>query len=119
MKKELVFMLIPSMGDRPLTTSQNIAESAGVQHRTIARTIRKYWEAFEDFGKVHVVTQRPPDKKSGRGVKTYLLNEPQVSLLVMYLPNTPATMDFKVWFIEEMDRMRRELIESLLEDEDD
>lgn len=66
----------------PYTTSEIIAECAGVQHHTITKTIRKNLERFERYGKVGFKIQA---MASGQQSKNYILNEQQATLLITFL----------------------------------
>lgn len=105
---ELVFIDPAKIGSVPFTTSDVIAEFAGVQHHTITRLLRDHKADFEEFGfygfEIHKVTEG-----KGRPEKVYRLNEAQATLLMTYLKNTPVVRAFKVELVRQFYEMRREL----------
>lgn len=100
----------------PYTTSEIIAECAGVQHHTITRLLRNHKERFEAFG-VYGFEIHKPSKESlgGRPKKIYHLNEQQATLLVTYLDNTPQVASFKENLVKAFFEMRDELTKIKLE----
>ncbi|HFU4463183.1 TPA: Rha family transcriptional regulator [Streptococcus suis] len=100
---ELVYM---DGRKEPYTTSEIIAECAGVQHHTVTRIIRKNLERFERFGKVGFKIQA---MKSGQQSKDYILNEQQATLLITYLDNTPQVIKFKTNLVKAFFEMRDEV----------
>ena len=91
----------------PFTTSEVIAECAGVQHHTVTRLLRDNKADFEEFGiyglQIHKFDGR------GRPEKVYRLNEEQATLLITYLKNTPQVRAFKKELVRQFYAMRREL----------
>ena len=71
----------------PYTTSEIIAECAGVQHHTVTRLLRNHKERFTAFGFYGFEIHKLDGK--GRPKKVYRLNEQQATLLITYLENTP------------------------------
>lgn len=92
MKKEIVFLSSEAVYAETFTTSDVIAEYAGVTHRSINRTISRILERLSKFGKVRFKIT-PLD--SGQKAKVYLLNEEQATLLITFLKNTERVADFK------------------------
>lgn len=101
---ELVYM---DGRKEPYTTSEIVAECAGVQHHTVTRLLRNHKERFEAFGfygfEIHKL-----DRK-GRPKKVYHLNEQQATLLITYLDNTPQVVKFKTNLVKAFFEMRDEL----------
>ena len=101
---ELVYM---DGKKEPYTTSEIVAECAGVQHHTVTRLLRNHKERFEAFGfygfEIH--------KLDGKGgpKKVYHLNEQQATLLITYLDNTPQVVKFKTNLVKAFFEMRDEL----------
>lgn len=91
----------------PYTTSEIVAECAGVQHHTVTRLLRKHSERFEAFGlygfEIHKIDGR------GRPRKVYQLNEQQATLLITYLDNTPQVVKFKTNLVKAFFEMRDEV----------
>ncbi|MGF0111885.1 Rha family transcriptional regulator [Streptococcus sp. SGI.013] len=92
----------------PYTTSEIIAECAGVQHHTVTRIIRKNLERFERFGKVGFKIQV---MESGQQSKDYILNEQQATLLITFLKNTEQVANFKEHLVKAFFEMRDEVAE--------
>ncbi|HEM4521908.1 TPA: Rha family transcriptional regulator, partial [Streptococcus suis] len=90
----------------PYTTSEIIAECAGVQHHTVTRIIRKNLERFERFGKVGFKIQA---MESGQQSKDYILNEQQATLLITFLKNTEQVANFKENLVKAFFEMRDEV----------
>ncbi|MCK4048022.1 Rha family transcriptional regulator [Streptococcus suis] len=100
---ELVYM---DGWKEPYTTSEIIAECAGVQHHTVTRIIRKNLERFERFGKVGFKIQA---MESGQQSKDYILNEQQATLLITFLKNTEQVANFKENLVKAFFEMRDEV----------
>ncbi|HEM5158608.1 TPA: Rha family transcriptional regulator [Streptococcus suis] len=101
---ELVYM---DGRKEPYTTSEIIAECAGVQHHTITRLLRNHKERFEAFGFYGFEIHKLDGK--GRPKKVYHLNEQQATLLITYLDNTPQVVKFKTNLVKAFFDMRDEL----------
>ncbi|HEM5468988.1 TPA: Rha family transcriptional regulator [Streptococcus suis] len=93
----------------PYTTSEIIAECAGVQHHTITRLLRNHKERFEAFGFYGFEIHKLDGK--GRPKKVYHLNEQQATLLITYLDNTPQVVKFKTNLVRAFFEMRDEVAE--------
>lgn len=91
----------------PYTTSEIIAECAGVQHHTVTRLLRNHKERFEAFGFYGFEIHKLDGK--GRPKKVYHLNEQQATLLITYLDNTPQVVNFKTNLVKAFFEMRDEL----------
>ena len=91
---------------KPYTTSEIIAECAGVQHHAVQEHIRKNFERLERFGKVAFEMRPLP---SGQQAKDYILNEQQATLLITFLDNTPQVVKFKTNLVKAFFEMRDEL----------
>ncbi|MFU2163690.1 Rha family transcriptional regulator [Streptococcus pluranimalium] len=93
----------------PYTTSEIIAECAGVQHHTVTRLLRNHKERFEAFGfygfEIHKLNGK------GRPKKVYHLNEQQATLLITYLDNTPQVVNFKTNLVKAFFELRKEVAE--------
>ncbi|HEL2056168.1 TPA: Rha family transcriptional regulator [Streptococcus suis] len=101
---ELVYM---DGRKEPYTTSEIIAECAGVQHHTVTRLLRNHKERFEAFGFYGFEIHKLDGK--GRPKKVYHLNEQQATLLITYLDNTPQVVKFKTNLVKAFFEMRDEL----------
>lgn len=101
---ELVYM---DGKKEPYTTSEIIAECAGVQHHTVTRLLRNHKERFTAFGFYGFEIHKLEGK--GRPKKVYRLNEQQATLLITYLDNTPQVVEFKTNLVKAFFEMREEL----------
>ena len=99
----------------PYTTSEIIAECAGVQHHTVTRLLRNHKERFTAFGFYGFEIHKLDGK--GRPKKVYRLNEQQATLLITYLDNTPQVIDFKTNLVKAFFEMRDELSKRYLQRE--
>ena len=100
---ELVYM---DGKKEPYTTSEIIAECAGIKHHAIQEHIRKQIGRLEQFGKVSF-KMRP--LQSGQQTKDYILNEQQATLLITFLKNTEQVANFKTNLVKAFFEMREEL----------
>lgn len=92
----------------PYTTSEIIAECAGVKHHAVQEHIRKNRERLERFGKVSFQMRPLP---SGQQAKDYILNEQQATLLITFLKNTEQVATFKENLVKAFFAMRDEVAE--------
>lgn len=107
---ELVYM----DGKRePYTTSEIVAECAGVQHHTVTRLLRNHKERFEAFGFYGFEIHKLDGK--GRPKKVYHLNVQQATLLITYLDNTPQVVKFKTNLVKAFFETRDEVAEFKLQ----
>lgn len=97
----------------PYTTSEIVAECAGVQHHTVTRLLRNHKERFEVFGFYGFEIHKLDGK--GRPKKVYHLNEQQATLLITYLDNTPQVVKFKTNLVKAFFEMRDELTQFKLQ----
>lgn len=100
---ELVYM---DGKKEPYTTSEIIAECAGIKHHAVKEHIRKQIVRLEQFGKVSF-KMRP--LQSGQQAKDYILNEQQATLLITFLKNTDQVANFKTNLVKAFFEMREEL----------
>ena len=107
---ELVYM---DGKKEPYTTSEIIAECAGVQHHTVTRLLRNHKERFTAFGFYGFEIHKLDGK--GRPKKVYHLNEQQATLLITYLDNTLQVVEFKTNLVKAFFEMRDELTQFKLQ----
>ena len=100
---ELVYM---DGKKEPYTTSEIVAECAGVKHHAVQEHIRKNVERLERFGKVSFQMRPLP---SGQQAKDYILNEQQATLLITFLKNTEQVANFKENLVKAFFEIRDEL----------
>ena len=91
----------------PFTTSEVIAECAGVKHHAIQQLIQKHEKDFKSFGIIAFEMRKLPGR--GRPETIYHLNEQQSTLLMTYLRNTPVVREFKKELVRQFYAMREEL----------
>lgn len=103
MPKSTDLPLVLLNGDSPYTTSEIIAEGAGMNHRRVRDAIRKYEKELESFGKVGAYQTTLP---SGQHVPIYHLNEQQAAFLLTLLKNTPVVVEFKKELVRQFYAMR-------------
>lgn len=80
--QQLVFLPPQGTAREPFTTSEIIADVAGVRRHAVNQLIQKHKADFEEFG---ILAFEMP-KKTGRGrpERNYRLNEQQATLLMTY-----------------------------------
>jgi len=95
----------------PFTTSEVIAEAAGVKRKAIQNLLTKHESDFQEFGRV-VFEIRPFNTRGGiQHVKVFCLNEQQATLLMTYLKNTAQVREFKKELVRQFYEMRALLLE--------
>ena len=105
---DLVF-LAPNTQE-PFTTSDVIAEHAGVRHHAVQQMIQKHESDFRTFGVIAFQMRKPPSgSKGGRPETISHLNEQQATLLMTYLKNTAQVRAFKKELVRQFYAMRFEL----------
>ncbi len=107
MNPELVFIDPPKRKATPFTTSEVVAEFAGVQHHAVQQMCVRYQADLEEFG-IFAFEMRKLDGR-GRPEVVYHLNEGQAVLILAYLRNTPQVREFKKRLVKEFQRMKAEL----------
>lgn len=114
--EELVFLEPNKVDSIPFTTSEVIAEFAGVKHHAIQQLISKHEADFNEFGVIAFEMRKPPaGSKGGRPETVYHLTEEQATLLMTYLKNTPQVRAFKKELVRQFYAMRRELVKREVE----
>lgn len=93
----------------PFTTSDVIAEFAGIQHHTVTRLIQQHEADFKEFGSLRFEIEVRKRKVGATTAKHYQLNEEQATLLMTYLKNTAQVRAFKKELVRQFYAMRTEL----------
>lgn len=95
----------------PFTTSDVIAEFAGVQHHTVTRLIQQHEADFKEFGllRFQIDAVKREGARGTKYTKHYQLNEEQATLLMTYLKNTAQVRAFKKELVRQFYAMRTEL----------
>ena len=103
----LVFLEPNKIDSEPFTTSDIIAECAGVCYRSVQRIAERYDADLKEFGIVRF--EITLSGKAGRPKTVYRLNEQQATLLITYLKNTEQVRIFKKELVKQFFAMRAEL----------
>lgn len=82
-------------------SSAVIAHDTERSHVTIRQIIETYRKDLEEFGSLYL-------SENAQG-KVYILNEQQTLLLVLYLDNSEAEVEFKFQIVKMFHDLRREL----------
>ena len=106
MPKSTGLPLVLLNGASPYTTSEIVAECAGVKRHAVKSLIEKHRSDLEDFGKVAFQMQPLPGSKTGQKITVYHLNEQQATLLMTYLKNTEQVRAFKKELVRQFYAMR-------------
>ena len=95
----------------PFTTSDVIAEFAGIQHHTVTRLIQQHEADFKEFGllRFQIDAVKRDGVRGTKYTKHYQLNEEQATLLMTYLKNTAQVRAFKKELVRQFYVMRTEL----------
>ncbi len=101
--------------DEIYTTSEIIAEFAGIQRHAVQTLIQNHESDFKEFGRVSF-EMRPLATKGGiQDVKVYHLNEQQATLLMTYLRNNEVVRGFKKELVRQFYAMREILWKQRME----
>ena len=106
----IVFLEPNKIDSEPFTTSDVIAEFAGVNHHAIQQMISKYEKDLCEFGKVAFEMRPLPESRTRQSILVYHLNEQQATLLMTYLKNTEKVRAFKKELVRQFYAMRQELL---------
>ena len=93
----------------PFTTSDIIADCAGVQRATVSRLVRKHQKDLEEFGQVGFEIRAVRYARGTNEEKLWHFNEQQATLFITYLQNTEPVRQFKKDLVREFFAMRKEL----------
>ena len=96
--------------EEPFTTSEVIAECAGVKRDTVQKLVQRHEKDHHEFGKVGFEIRPLSGSKTRQTVKVYHLNEQQATLLLTFLRNTPVVIEFKKELVRQFFAMRKELM---------
>ena len=107
--KGIVFIKPIGSHLEPFTTSDIIADCAGVQRSTVSRLVRKHQKDLEEFGFVGFEIRANETVRGIREEKLWHFNEQQATLFITYLQNTEAVREFKKNLVREFFAMRKEL----------
>ena len=96
--------------EEPFTTSEVIAECAGVKRDTVQKLIQRHEKDLREFGRVGFEIRTLQTRGGQQMVKVYHLNEQQATLLLTFLRNTPVVIEFKKELVRQFFAMRKELM---------
>lgn len=106
---QLVFWKPQAPTRDPYTTSEVIAEAAGMNRRTVNRLIQTHKADLEEFGILRF--EIAEIKGRGQPERRYRLNEQQATLLMTYTRNTETVRAFKKELVKQFYAMRSLLLE--------
>ena len=94
--------LVTVHNDVPVVSHRVIAENTGNDQKNIVELITRYKADFEEFGTLPFQTEPLKNgQQSGMSTaKTYLLNEPQATLLMTYMRNSEIVRRFKIALVK-------------------
>ena len=107
--KGLVFLKPAGSHLEPFTTSDIIADCAGVQRATGSRLVRKHQKDLEEFGQVGFEIRAVRYARGTNEEMLWHFNEQQATLFITYLQNTEPVRQFKKDLVREFFAMRKEL----------
>lgn len=84
----------------PITTSLIVADNTGVQHKNVMEMIRRNLDDLNQLGEVAFKTL-PLDTAGGQQQRVVaILSEPQATLLLTFMRNSPIVRSFKVRLVK-------------------
>ena len=96
--------------EEPFTTSEVIAECAGVKRDTVQKLVQRHEKDLHEFGRVGFEIRTLQTRGGQQMAKIYHLNEQQATLLLTFLRNTPVVIEFKKELVRQFFAMRKELM---------
>ncbi|GAO99214.1 Rha family transcriptional regulator [Fructobacillus ficulneus] len=113
--EELVFFKGIGAKAKLYTTTEVIAEYTGIKYKSVYESVRNNQDDLKELGVLPfemVVPQK--GTVGGQPKKVYQLNEPQATLLITYLRNTPQVKKFKKALVKAFYSMKQELDQAKL-----
>lgn len=99
--------LVVLVKSKPLVSTFLLFEKMGYkEHSRLKRVITGHIDEFNEMGFLHLERQKPTDKKGGRPVESYLLDEDQFILLALLVKNSPESVAIKLRVAKEFKRLR-------------
>jgi len=100
--------LVIMRNEIPVISTFDIFERMGYkEHRKLKLVINANIDAFNNLGFLPLERTKPIDKKGGRPIESYLLNEDHFILLVLLAKNSPASIELKIRVSDEFRRMKQ------------
>ena len=96
--------------EEPFTTSEVIAECAGVKRDTVQKLVQRHEKDLREFGRVGFEIRTLQTRGGQQMAKIYHLNEQQATLLLTFLRNTLVVIEFKKELVRQFFAMRKELM---------
>lgn len=111
MKKENRAALVFCQNGEPYTTSEVIADVAGMNRRAVNRLIKTHETDLLEFGRVRFEITPLQTRGGTQNITVYHLNEQQATLLMTYARNTDTVRAFKKELVRQFYAMRSLLLE--------
>ena len=93
----------------PSVSHTIIAQNTDNEVSSVKRLIDNHLSDFEEFGVLGFEIVKPLNTElGGRPSKIYYLNEPQATLLLTYLQNTPIVREFKKALVKEFYQIKKD-----------
>lgn len=93
----------------PSVSHTIIAQNTDNEARSVRLLIENHLSDFKEFGVLSFEMTKPLNTElGGRPSKIYYLNEPQATLLLTYLQNTPIVREFKKALIKEFYQIKKD-----------
>jgi len=95
---------------QPVTSTLAMAEGTDNEHASVIKLVRNHLNDYEEFGLVRFeIRPREPGRHGGGDAEYALLNEPQATLLITYMRNSPVVREFKKRLVREFFAMAEQL----------
>ena len=100
--------LVVMRNEVPVISTFDVFERMGYkEHRKLKLVISANIDAFNNLGLLPLERTKPTDKKGGRPIESYLLNEDHFILLVLLAKNSPESINLKIRVSNEFKRMKQ------------
>lgn len=104
---ELVFL----NESEPKTTTLAIADGTEIKHKAVIQLVRTYRGDLEEFGQLPFEMGVVSSHGAGQKTEYAILNEPQATLLLTYMRNSPVVRQFKKNLVKAFFAMREQLLD--------
>lgn len=98
--------IVALFDSEPLAASDALAIGVEHSHESVIKLVRKHQASLERFGRVRFEIRPFATNGGVQQREVALLNEPQSTLLISMMRNTPVVVECKVRLVEEFFRMR-------------
>ncbi|MEG0922635.1 MAG: Rha family transcriptional regulator [Comamonas sp.] len=104
---EKIIPIVALFDGEPRASSEALAAGVKHSHESVIKLVRKHQASLERFGLVRFeIRARPEGQHGGGDVEFALLNEPQSTLLISMMRNSPIVIECKVRLVDEFYCMR-------------